>query len=133
MEIPPGLARKRRSTAGLREELEPNKKKTQETVAGETRNVMGNQEQTQPPIQDELLPDPSLEGSASGQGGYLGKLEYARAGAHKAEGPALNWVEQSPRQRRRVYCCVCDKDNASGERCNVCGHVRCAECLIKNQ
>ena len=41
MEIPPGLARKRRSTAALREELEPNKKKTQEAVAGETKERYG--------------------------------------------------------------------------------------------
>lgn len=82
MEISLGLARKRGNTAAPREELEPNKKKTQKSVAEETRNVMGNQEETQSPTEDEPLPDPSVEGSAFGQRGHLelGKLQYARAG-----------------------------------------------------
>jgi hypothetical protein len=71
MEIPLDLARKRSSTAALREGLEPDKKMTQGSVAGETRNVMGNQEETQSLTKDELLQDSSVEGSAFGQGGYL--------------------------------------------------------------
>ena len=45
------------------------------------------------------------------------------------------WIERKPRVRRRDYCCACNegqplKDDNS---CRGCGHVRCPECMIKDQ
>jgi hypothetical protein len=46
MENLPGLSRKRSSTVALREERKPNK--TQKSVGGETKNVMGKQKKHYP-------------------------------------------------------------------------------------
>lgn len=132
MDAFPTQPRKRRSTTAMREELEPQKRPLHESAAEGT----SNHNETQIFSKTELWPGQPIDRNIPHQGSYIkfGKiLDSAEPQQpRKVEGLAQKWVQRDARMRRRLYCCVCKEKNASGRHCNVCGHERCPECLIRD-